>query len=81
MKDSGERINELVTDFKEITEQLFKRIEGINTESNEWLGHSSDLFVRDAITNKNNYQELAEEMKKYASNMIDTANAIERRML
>lgn len=65
IKSYGEDIVVLADDFNTVIEKLFLRLENINEANEEWVGEDADRYVSTVATEKELYENLYSELRKF----------------
>lgn len=73
----GQDIMQLTNELNEQFETLFNRIDGINKNTFEWVGTSSNEFVRRSNIEKKEYYRIKDELYNYGKILTEIANEYE----
>ena len=77
LSESGQDILTLTNELREEFDALFTRISNMSTKTLEWVGTSSEDFIRRTNIEKIQYIKLIEILKKYGSILINAASSYE----
>ena len=75
LREAGQDLASLTSEFNEEINALFTRISNMNTKTFEWVGPSSNEFIRRANIEKIQYMKLIESLNKYSRILIDCADS------
>lgn len=73
----GQDIMQLTNELNEQFETLFNRIDRINKNTFEWVGTSSNEFVRRSNIEKKEYYRIKDELYNYGKILTEIANEYE----
>jgi len=73
----GDRLITLSKQLEEQMNKMFKRIDGVPTNTLEWVGFSSNKFVELSKEERSKYYNLIDDIKKYGVFLCDTSESIE----
>lgn len=74
----GQDIMKLTNELNEQFETLFNRIDGMNKNTFEWVGNSSNEFIRRSNIEKREYYKIKDELYNYGKVLTEIANEYEK---
>lgn len=74
LKESGHDIIALTNELREELEAFFTRLSNMNTRTFEWVGGSSNEFIRRCNIEKTQYIKIANTLSNYGKILIEAAD-------
>lgn len=78
LKESGKDIIALTRELNEEFEMLFTRISNMGTRTLEWIGPSSEKFIKRTNIEKTQYVKLVNTLNKYGKVLVEVASNYDR---
>ena len=75
LNESGQDILLLTNELRSQLDALFNRISNMSTKTLEWVGQSSENFIRRTNIEKIQYMKLLESLNLYGKALVETANS------
>ncbi len=77
LRDVSKETKQLSSDYLEHIQKIFKRINGMNRETGEWVGDSSLKFGIMASNDSRQYIKFANILTRYANHLDNVAEKID----
>ncbi len=78
LREIAKDAKQLSNDYLEHIKKIFQRIDGMNSETGEWVGDSSIKFNIIATNDSRQYIRIATILSKYATKIDNIAERIDR---
>lgn len=73
LRESGQDIIDLTRELSEEFEALFSRITNMSTRTLEWVGPSSEQFIKRTNMEKIQYTKIVQTLNKYGKMLTEVA--------
>lgn len=77
INECGLELLEQIEIYKEALDSLYSRINNISTNTFEWVGNGSDLFINKFNDDYKYYTNLYDVLKQYSYCLVDSSSLIE----